>query len=178
MSKVYLGIDNGATGTISICVYGEISHFPMPVKKELSYTKKKQYVSRIDISKLKRILEDFLILRDKKGNPDFTKERDIFCLLERPMINPLRFKQSISAARALESVLIVLEDLVIPYQYIDSREWQKMFIPTGILNLKSKKKSTELKRAAVSIAKRLFPKIKTKDADSLLIMEYARRKRL
>lgn len=170
MKKIYIGIDNGVTGTVSIYdEKGNIHHFPIPVISELSYTKKKQYITRINTQQLEQELRDL-------GIPDSIKKS--FCLIERPMVNPRRFKQSISAARALEATLIVLENLKIARQYIDSKEWQKMFIPSGILKLKSKKKSEELKRAAADIAKRLFPYIETKDADSLLIMEYARRMRL
>lgn len=164
--KTYIGIDNGVTGSISIISGSKVFHFKTPVKKELSYTKIKQYINRIDFSQLGVLL----------AKAYFNK---VFCLIERPMINPLRWKASMSAIRALEATLIQLEELEIPYQYIDSREWQKELLPSGIVKnekLKGSKKSNLLKKAAVDIAKRLFPSIKTKDADSLLIAEYARRK--
>lgn len=166
--KVYIGIDNGVTGTISIYNKKEVDHFPVPTKKELSYTKTKQYITRIDINSLIRKIDFYVGDSSAKA----------LCLVERPMVNPMRFKASMSAIRALEATLIVLEDLKIPYQYIDSKEWQKEFLPKKILNLKSKNKSAELKKSAIDVARRLFPDIKTKDADSLLIMEYARRKNL
>jgi hypothetical protein len=167
--KIYIGIDNGVTGTVSVLDGKSMFHFPVPIKKELSYTKKKQYITRIDTEALEDEFWNMGILDSNTPK---------FCLLERPMINPMRFKQSISAARALEAMLIVINNLEFPFEYVDSKEWQKMFIPKGILALKSKNKSKELKRAAVDVARRLFPKIDTKDADSLLIMEYARRKGL
>lgn len=167
--KVYIGIDNGTTGTIAIIKKKETIYVSMPIKKEQSYTKKKQNISRIDIVKLK----DFFWSSCRIPNSN----RERFCLIERPMVNPMRFKASMSAIRALEATLVVLEELDIPYQYIDSKEWQGYFLPKNILKLKSKNKSAELKRAAVDVARRLFPKIKTKDADSILIAEYARRKR-
>ena len=163
--KAYLGIDNGVTGSITIIQGNHIDHFPTPTKKELSYTKTKQYISRIYYSRLRQILKVETLVDD------------IFCLIERPMINPMRFKASLSAIRALESTLIVLEELNIPYQYIDSKEWQKFFLPKGLI-AKKKKSPIELKKAAIDISKRLFPKIKTKDADSILIAEYARRMKL
>jgi len=95
----------------------------------------------------------------------------VFCLLERPMVNPGRFKATASALRALEATLIVLERLNIPFQYIDSKEWQRHLLPKGI-------EKDELKKAALDVARRLFPSVQTKDADSLLIAEYARRMRL
>ena len=167
MSKIYVGVDNGVTGTISIIYKKDIVHSSVPIRTEQSYTKKKQNISRVDIIILKRIFSDYLLGYGR---------REIFCLMERPMVNPIRFKASMSAIRALEATLIILEELDIPYQYIDSKEWQGYFLPKNILKLKSKDKSAELKRAAIDVARRLFPKIKTKDADSLLIAEYARRK--
>jgi|SRR3990167_2476731 len=164
--KTYIGIDNGTTGTITIINENTSVHFKTPIKKELSYTKKKQYISRIDYIQL-----GIIMARNIKQN-------DVFCLIERPMINPMRWKASMSAIRALETTLIYLEEHWIPYQYIDSKEWQKYFLPK---NLKVKKKggrkisTSELKEAVVDIARRLFPSIKTKDADSVLIAEYARR---
>lgn len=162
MSKIYIGIDNGVTGSITIIKSKEIIHACMPVRKEQSYTKKKQNISRIDVIKLKELFWGSCRI------PNSNRER--FCLLERPMINPGRWKASMSAIRALEATLIVLEELNIPYQYCDSKEWQKMFLPNEI------KGSMDLKRVAIDVTRRLFPQIKTKDADSILIAEYARRK--
>lgn len=155
--KIYVGIDNGATGTITI-LSNKVFHFPTPTKVELSFTKAKQYISRIEQETLIEKLSIENIGRS-------------FCLMERPMLNPMRWKSSISAARALEATLIILEQLKIPYAYIDSKEWQKYFFP----HMNLKKKTPELKTAAITIARRLFPSIKTKDADSILIAEYARR---
>lgn len=160
LNKVYIGIDNGVTGTISILKEGGVViYFKMPIKRELSYTKKKQYITRLCYDSLNSIIEEYY-------------NSNCFCLIERPMINPKRWKASMSAIRALESALIVLENNVIPYQYLDSKEWQKEFLPKGI------KKPSILKNAAIDVARRLFPQIETKDADSLLIAEYARRKGL
>jgi len=66
-----------------------------------------------------------------------------------------------------------LEDAQWPYEYIDSKEWQKVLLPKGI------KGSDELKKASLDIGKRMFPTLKIKkDADGLLIAEYLRRKYL
>ena len=158
--KTYIGIDNGVSGTISILTEQSVYHFDTPVKKEQSYTKTKQMISRIDYERLRDDLMGRLI-----GNSG------VFCLLERPMVNPGRFKATASALRALEATLIVLERLNIPFQYIDSKEWQRHLLPKGI-------EKDELKKAALDVARRLFPSVQTKDADSLLIAEYARRMRL
>ena len=155
--KIYVGIDNGVTGSISIIKNNEVFYFPIPTKSEQSYTKTKQNITRIDCPKLRNILLEYLPIDIR-----------VFCLLERPMVNPGRFKATASALRALEATLIVLEQLAIPFQYIDSKEWQKALLPKGI-------EKEELKKVALDVARRLFPQIQTKDADSLLIAEYAKR---
>ena len=93
-------------------------------------------------------------------------------LLERPLVNPGRFQQTLSGVRALEAVLIVLEELAIPYEYVDSKAWQKELITTGC-------KGEALKTASISVATRLFPTVDLdgfKDADGLLMAEYCRRR--
>jgi hypothetical protein len=58
--------------------------------------------------------------------------------------------------------------------YCDSKDWQKDMLPRGC-------KKEELKTASLDIGKRLFPSIDWKgfkDADSLLMAEWARRKGL
>ena len=157
--KNYLGIDNGVTGSIGIILDNEYNYFKTPVKKELSYTKTKQWLNRIDFDVLKKDLSIYNIH---------------LAVIERPMVNPGRFKATMSAMRALESTQIVLEQLKIPYQWIDSKEWQKAMLPTGL-------EKEELKEASLQIGKRLFPNIKWDDfddADGILIAEYARRKSL
>lgn len=156
--RTIIGIDNGVTGGITIMANTLILHIKTPVRKELSYTKAKQWITRIDCVPLERHLKMKL-----------HNTIDPLCLLERPMLNPGRFKASVSAMRAMEATLIVLERLKIPVQYIDSREWQKTLLPSGL-------KGPELKTAAKSVAARLFPRIKIVNADSLLIAEYGRRK--
>ena len=157
-----IGIDNGVSGSISILgrAGNYADHTVTPVKKEQSYTKTKQEITRINFGALREYLD----------NPIYRPHCNNIAVLERPMINPMRFKASISAARSLEATIIVLEELGIPYRYIDSREWQKVMLPDGCAK-------EELKKVAVDIARRLFPSIKVTlaSADSLLIAEYARR---
>ena len=107
----------------------------------------------------------------------YQKGEDIvpFVLVERPMVNPTRFVATTSALRALEATLITLEMLNLPYQFIDSKEWQRDLLPKGI------KGSEELKRASHDIGCRLFPTLNPNyhaDFDGLLIAEYGRRKGL
>lgn len=159
MNKIYVGVDNGVTG--SVCILsskGFCFHFQTPVKKELSYTKKKQFLNRIDFWKMSEAILEYVS----------RKNVNAICVIERPMVNPGRWKASMSAIRALEATLVVLEYINMPYRYIDSKEWQRALLPKGLAK-------EELKKAAIDVAKRLFPKIQTKDADSILIAEYARR---
>lgn len=154
---MYIGIDNGVTG--SICIIdsnNDVEWFKTPVIKHLNYTKKKQWLNRIDHAKLYHLLS---------SNEICTK-----VLLERPMINPTRLKASVSAMRALEATLIVIELLGLPYEYLDSKEWQKAMLPAGL-------QKEELKAASKDVAQRLFPSLKfTGDGDAILLAEYARRK--
>jgi hypothetical protein len=152
--KTFFGIDNGVTGGITIlsdahCLYHDIT----PVKECLNYTKAKAFIHRVDADKIANILAGYT-------NP--------FCMIERPMINPMRFKASVSAIRCLEATEIILEHLHIPYQFIDSKEWQKALLPSGL-------EKGELKKAADQVAKRLFPNLTIVNSDSLLIAEYCRR---
>ena len=158
-NKVYIGIDNGVTGSIGIISDSGSELIPTPVKMEQSYTKAKQNISRIDYLKL------FDLLCNYNSVPTMI-------LIERPMVNPTRFKASASALRALEATLIAVESLGLAYSYIDSKEWQKVLLPSG---------SSDLKKDSMDIACRLFPSHSTsikkhKDGDGLLIAEYCRRK--
>ena len=161
MSKIYVGIDNGVTGTIGF-VGDDISPaiYHTPIKKEQDYTKAKKLVTRLDS---KAFLELF------KKYP--VSELHVVC--ERPMINPTRWTASMSAIRCWEAQLIIFEVLGIPHQFVDSKEWQKELLPKGI------KGAEEQKKASRDIGKRLFPSLADfnhSDFDGLLIAEYARRK--
>lgn len=156
--KTYIGIDNGVSGTIG-SIYGDYAEFiKVPTKSEQNYTKKKANITRINIKSLMDYLRNFI-------NP--------VVIIERPMVNPKRFKATTSALRALEAVIVVLEMMGIPFQYIDSKEWQKELLPSGI------KGSPELKKASLDIGCRLFPNFKEEiekhgDADGILMAEYCR----
>lgn len=153
----FIGIDNGVSGQIGILGLNVELH-KMPVRKCLSYTKTKQFLNRVNASELERIFMRHM-------------GEDLFCLLERPMVNPKRWKASMSAMRCLEATETILEVRQIPYQFIDSKEWQKALLPSGL-------EGEELKLASLQVGKRLFPHIDFKgfkDADGLLIAEYARR---
>jgi hypothetical protein len=160
-----IGIDNGTSGAIAIKSDSGICFFQIPTFMEQNYTKAKGNISRIDTVKLEALL--------KEKVSDVTSAR---AYLERPLVNPGRFKATISGVRALEATLIVLERLGIGVQYIDSKGWQKELLPAGTTG------SPELKKASRDIGIRLYPQYtdlitKQKDADALLIAEWAWRHR-
>lgn len=164
---ILIGIDNGVTGALC-AIYNS---FPVhvillqetPVKKDKSYTKKPQNIHRIDHIELTKLLS-----RVKENG-------SVMAVIERAMVNPHAFKATQSALRALEAMLICLEMLDIPYEYIDSKEWQRKFLSSGITG------RDQLKEASKQVGIDIFPNLcsiieKHGDADSLLIAEYARRK--
>ena len=162
MEKFYIGVDNGVTGSCGILSdKGRRAWFKMPVRKELSYTKTKKFIHRVDFAALIHTLNDIVPM-----------DSDIVCRIERPMVNPGRFNATLSAMRALEAVQIVLESRRIPYGFIDSKEWQKVMLPAGI------KGSDDLKVAADCVCRRLFPDMRICEGggDSLLIAKYLKDK--
>ena len=169
----WVGIDNGVTGTIAFLIEdrstGEFSSVFMetPVLSHLSYQKsKKRNMNRVD---WKRLSEEFAKLKE-------TCDRIVVCI-ERPMINSVRFDASLSARASLEAMLILFEMYDLPYSYVDSRAWQKVYLPAGI------KGSAEQKEASKEVGLRMFPIHadlikKHKDADALLIAAYMRKENM
>jgi len=167
---VYVGIDNGVSGSIGIIKQGKSQMLFMPTRSELSYTKAKRNITRIDWWALRQLLMEFLPLGKIED------ERVVRVFLERPMVNPMRFQATASALRAMEATLVVLEMFKLPLQYVDSRQWQKAMLPNGL------KGADQLKKASRDIGCRMFPHLskiidKQGDADGLLIAEAARRGR-
>ena len=164
----FVGIDNGVSGSIGY-VNADGSHYEFwatPVKKEQDYTKKKKEISRIDGAGLRDILVQVQAWSSS-----------LKVVLERPMVNPQRFAATASALRAHEATLIILESLKIPFEYVDSKQWQKEMLPAGIVGAPKQKK------ASLEIGRRLFPTFgaqytKQKDADGILMAEWARRSQL
>ena len=162
MSKVYIGIDNGTSGTIGI-VGDSISPIFVhtPVKKEQNYTKAKQNITRLDWKGFSELISQFC-------------DDEIVAVMERPLVNPTRFKTTTSALRCFEAQLVLVESLGCRIIYVDSKDWQKEMLPKGT-------QGEELKKASLDISNRLFPMyadFKHPDRDGLLIAEYARRKNL
>jgi len=158
VERVFIGIDNGVSGSIGILSdNGRARWFSIPVRNELSYTKTKKFINRVDLPALTIAF-----------NAEVPLDADIICRIERPMVNPTRFNATLSAMRALEATQIFLESRKVPYSFIDSKEWQKKMLPAGL------KGADELKSAADCICRRLFPSIKIRKGggDSLLMAQY------
>jgi len=159
----YVGIDNGVTGAIGIISSdsSEEYFFPTPTIRTLNYQKSKvAYINRVNVRTLKGLIHE--AIGDSPAK----------VLLERPFVNSKFFSSSISAVRALEATLIVLEALNLGYDYIDSKIWQKHFLPKG-------KKGTELKTLSKELGSRKWPQFaeaieKQKDADGMFIAEYCK----
>jgi hypothetical protein len=137
-----------------------------PTFSEQNYTKANKRITRIDHEQI----YDLLIAVSLYNHP-------VTVVVERPMINPGRWKATVSAIRALEATLIAIERAKVRRIYMDSRDWQSTLLPKGT------KGGAALKKASLDIGIRLFPDLekdirKHKDADGLLIAEYARRNAL
>jgi len=169
---LFVGIDNGVSGSISVLYpNGTSAFFKTPTFSEQSYTKAKQNITRIDVEDL----EDFFIKIDYRVSTSRNEIHRVQVALERPMVNPQRFKASASALRALEATLCLIERFEWPLVYVDSKQWQKMLLPKGT------KGTPELKKASLDIGCRMFPVHKELihkhgDADGLLIAEWLRRR--
>lgn len=179
----YIGWDNGATGSIGIVCENESFFFPTPVMQVPNYTKEVQMIGRIHLSELKKKFKEII--------PGNITPR---CLIERPFMAPVNtiqaivdgkdqkiitvnmnfFKASLNAHRTFEASIILLESLKYGYEVVDSKAWQKNILGTGIIGSKALKEASKLRGI------QLFPQHeetirKHKDADGLLMAEFARR---
>ena len=162
--KLFIGIDNGVSGSIGVT--GAVEDFvKTPTVKWLKYTKKKAFITRIDHKHLTGWLEAIIF------DAECVKE-EVSVIVERPMVNPKRFNASTSALRAYEATLIVLENLRLSFEVVDSKAWQKAMLPSGV------KGSSELKEVSKLVGEKLFPQfkdVKHPDRDGILMAEYLKR---
>ncbi len=140
--KIIISIDNGVSGSIAIIKYAEVRLYKTPTVIMQDYTKSKQNITRLDVEKFISILNEFNLYKNL--------EIGSIAIIERPMVNPGRWKATKSALRCLEATLTVLESFQIPYRFIDSKEWQRELLPKEL-------KKEELKKASLDIGVRLFP---------------------
>jgi len=162
--RAYIGADNGVSGSLALVSDYGVFFALTPVRQEQSYTKAKAKITRVDVNGLTALLLNWMNL---------VGHDDVRVFVERPFVNPTGFKATVSAMRALEATLIVIESLGLSLEYVDSRQWQKVMLPSGCVG-------KELKVASKDIGCRLFPALhaqieKHGDADSLLMAEWAKR---
>lgn len=160
MRSAYIGIDNGVTGSICVIDLIESSEriAPIPTFVAPDYQKSGRNITRIDVNRLKEILEPYSKINSLIG-------------LEKPMVNPNLLLASFSALRALEATLIVIESLKMKYVYIGSKDWQKHFYGKAVSD----------KKLFLQIAKRytrIFDQGDYKDADAFLIAKYMQEKNM
>lgn len=186
-SDVIFGLDNGATGTVSCLIPYDKNNIKIYFEKtfshvDLDYQKDINYIARIDWEKLKDWFNKII----KKAKTNYIRKYNkedikISVILERPMINADRFKQSKNAARAFESTLMVLEMLELEKNYIiiDSKKWQHYFFGknTVLIDLKEASKNKGIEYLTNLNEKRYKNELNTikqhGDADSLLICRWA-----
>ena len=186
-SDVIFGLDNGATGTVSCLIPYDKNDIKIYFEKtfnhvDLDYQKDINYIARIDWEKLKDWFNKII----KKAKTNYIRKYNkedikISIILERPMINADRFKQSKNAARAFESTLMVLEMLELEKNYIiiDSKKWQHYFFGknTVLIDLKEASKNKGIEYLTNLNEKRYKNELNTikqhGDADSLLICRWA-----
>ena len=80
MINLYLGVDNGATGSVGILLGSTGDFFPTPVKQVPNYTKEVQMIGRIDLPVFKKKIMEYY-----PTNSEYT----IRCLIERPFMAPV-----------------------------------------------------------------------------------------
>lgn len=169
---IFIGIDNGVSGAVA-CLDGDTTIVDnTPVFETFSYQKQASKIHRIDVKKLYGLLLKMVHNRPREcGAP----EEQVHVTIERPMVMPARFAATVSALRAYEATLVCL-DLFLPtasVQTVDSRGWQKMFLPEGL-------KGPELKKASLQRGIERWPGHadwirKQKDADALFLALYGKK---
>ena len=146
--KYIVGVDNGK-GTVGVITPRRVYTFNTPLKKLPWYSGKNFFA--IDTEKLEKML------------PKPKNKASVRVFIERPMVNPSRFRNSLYAVYNHALLEQLFYKLGWQFQVISSVEWQKHFFPDikGTKNLKqaSKEKCAELG-------------FDTLDCDGLLIAKY------
>jgi hypothetical protein len=165
--KITIGIDNGTTGSIGIILqdgHKKEAFFAETPSKMSILGKKERHIRRIDHESLKELLM-VQAIKPMVLNDNVTVQ----AYIERPFTG--RFMGAVlPAQRSFEAVLIVLEQLSIPYTVVDSKEWQKAQLPEI-------KGSKELKAASCALGRSKWLDLaamvlKHGDADGLMIADY------
>lgn len=155
---IYVGIDNGVTGSIGIV--GEAINpmiFKTPVTLGFDFQKSGKQINRLDWDELDKLFQAWGKTISRVA-------------IERPLINPKLFSATISAVRSFESWILYLEKRAkVGYTVIDSRKWQKKYLPAV--------SGKDLKKASLELAFREDPNLiidskQITDADAYWIARY------
>lgn len=157
MNRVTIGIDNGCTGTIGIFAADGMLFETVPHKEHLQGRAGK-VIKRIDHAALDHLLR-----------PLAFGQTPVHAFVERPFTGKF-LNAVLPGQRAFEAVLVVLEQLAIGYDVVDSKDWQKPV-------LGAVKGSANLKRASWLRGAQLYPQFAEQikahgDADGLLIAHH------
>jgi hypothetical protein len=175
-----IGIDNGSSGSLGIIRDGVAVHYgPIPTQPYLHYGKKGSVSQRLDRLSLGVLLRQHAPHTSVPAgeDPDTGKTlyveaadfRNIRVFIERPFSGKF-INAVVPAHRFFEATIIVLEDLGLGYEVIDSGVWQKPVLG----NVKG---SAELKLASKLRGIQIYPQFtaaitKQGDADGLLISHF------
>lgn len=184
MAKYVLSIDNGTTG--SFCIMDiktkeVVAFVSVPTFKIDKWTKAKKdkktgHFTVVDVQQLKYALLNL---------PIEINGENIKCYIERPAVgfSGWGIWTSLSGMAAWVAVQYALREFKIPYETVDSKEWQSHLIPQamGVNNkaymkkLKAGERNKLLKEASDKLAKKLYPKgiyPKSGDGDSVNMAYY------
>jgi hypothetical protein len=158
-----IGIDNGSTGSIGILNVDGAVFESVPTVDYLHYGKRGSISQRLDRSSLTKLVEEHVAPMGSAR-----------VYIERPFTGKF-VNAVIPAHRFFEATIIVLEDLRVGYEVVDSREWQAEVL--GPI-----KGSALLKRASRLRGIQLYPRLENAikshgDADGLLIAHHYHHRR-
>jgi hypothetical protein len=165
MSRTTIAIDNGTTGSIAIIGPDGVFFEPVPTREQLM-GKAGKVVRRINWKELSSMIY--------ARSGDKCSERypaDTYGYVERPFTgSAMMINTTVLSARAHEAVSIVLEQLGIGYETVDSKPWQAAML--GAI-----KGSPALKKASMLRGMQMYPALAATikdhgDADSLLMAQY------
>lgn len=173
---IYVGIDNGVSGAIAYYKDEKMYVCELPVKSVQNYTKKVEFVNKLDFVELKKIFGNIL-----------SYGQQIKVLWERPFCNSKMFNASLSSMLSYQTTLDVFAELQIAYDMVDSKIWQTKLLPKGIYKITQDKNGRNrikadrkmLKKASIDTANRLYPYLEIKkdgQADAVMICEYLRQR--
>lgn len=155
---IFVGIDNGTTGSIGF-VGGDLPFLVLSKQYTRPSTLKSGKGNEINP---RALFEIFQPIANRIG----------MVAIERPFTAVGMGNAPVLGRGAFEATRTVLELLEIPFMVVDSKQWQKLFLPAGI------KGSKELKEASKALGTQQWPicseEIKRQgDADGLFLARLA-----